>query len=282
MSADFLAALVGGVGSGLHLFDRHGHDVGGPVKPVTAGRVELDDVDALLDFLAHGLAELVSAVADTSEALHLELPPARMEIDGVAGGYDVAAAGNEARSRNHPLVDRALERHVNVVEGAGADRTGETGAQERFGVLRRDQRQHRGRMLHVELEHIADIVVGDVVVALHHPRHQRAPGEVVDDILGSGFGRVAVGADGGNAFAVDHDGRVLLGGFTPSIRLARRKNVRPIGVASCAGMRFELTVNLDFYPAGPLDCQSGPRRALTLSRRWRVAAPSVDHVPAPR
>ena len=57
---------------------------------------------------------------------------------------------------------------------------------------------------------VADIVVGDVVVALHHPGHQRTAVEIVDRVLRGRFGSVAVRADGGDAFAFDDDRRVFL------------------------------------------------------------------------
>jgi hypothetical protein len=59
---------------------------------VPAGRVELDHLDALLDFVPHRLAELVGAVADARDAVHLHLPEVRMAIDRVAGRHDIASA----------------------------------------------------------------------------------------------------------------------------------------------------------------------------------------------
>ena len=65
-------------------------------------------------------------------------------------------------------------------------------------------------MLEVEIDQGADIVVGDVIVALHHPGHQGTAVEIVDRILRGRFGRVAIRADGGDALAFDDDGRVFL------------------------------------------------------------------------
>src|SRR5215471_11267632 len=89
MAADLFAAFMSGVGRGLHLVERHRHDVGRPGKPVPAGRIQLDHIDAMLDLLAHRLAELVGSVADTSQSLHLKFPPTWMEIDRIAGSHDV-------------------------------------------------------------------------------------------------------------------------------------------------------------------------------------------------
>jgi hypothetical protein len=112
---DFLATFVCGIGGGFQLFNRHSHDIGGPRQAMTAGRIELNDVDALLDFVPHGLAELIGAIADQTQTLHLQFPPAWMKIDRVAGSNDVASARQEAWSRYHALVNRAFQGNVDIM-----------------------------------------------------------------------------------------------------------------------------------------------------------------------
>ena len=64
---------------------------------------------------------------------------------------NVASAGHETRPRNHALIDRAFERGVDIVQRARADRAGESGAQQQLGVFGGDQREHRRRMLQVDM-----------------------------------------------------------------------------------------------------------------------------------
>ncbi len=131
----------------------HGHHVGRPRKPVTAGRIELDNIDAVFDFLPHRLAEFVRAVAIRGPTLHPEPPPARMEIHGIAGRHDVMPASEEARPRNQALVDRvaaASRRYCECVPAPTAPVKPQRKSNSAFFAA---ISQHRGRMLHVEFKH---------------------------------------------------------------------------------------------------------------------------------
>ena len=103
-------------------------------------------------------------------------------------------------------------------------------SQQQLGVLGGDQGEHRRRILHVDIFEPFGVGVGDVIVALDHPGHQRAAGEIVDHVVGARFGRVAVGSYCANAIVFDYDGRVFFGALRPSIKFARRKKIRPIEV----------------------------------------------------
>ena len=215
MAANLPAPLVGRVGRRLDLVLAHGHGLDRPRQAVPTGRIQLDHLHAIFDLCPDGFAELVRTVTDIGQALHPEVPERRMAIDRVTSRDYVTARRHEAWAGNQPRVDGLLERDIDIVQGAGPDRAGETAAQQQLGVFGRNQRQMGRVVLHINVVQIADIGVGDVVVALDHARHQRLAVQVVDRVLSGRLGHPTVGADGGNALVLNHHGGVGFGPVQP-------------------------------------------------------------------
>jgi len=208
--ADEPAALVGSVDRGGELVAGHLHLLARRQDPVAAGDEQLDDVGAPLDLVPDGLPDLVGAVDAADRAPRAELPVPGRVVVGVAGRRHVAAAGEEPRSGNQAVVDRPLEGGVDVVGRARAHRAGEAAAQRGLGVPGSHQRLVRRWLLEPEGSRLrAKVVVRGMEVARHHARHERAPGEVDDPVVGP-RGDAAV-PHRGDPVPVHDDGRARTG-----------------------------------------------------------------------
>jgi hypothetical protein len=146
-----------------------------------------------------------------------------MKVYRVAGGAEIAPARHHARTGNQSLVDRTLQRDIYIVRGARADCAGESASQEQLRILRRDQGGHRHRMLQVDLGEGRYVVIGHVEVTLDHSRHQRAAGEVVNDVVSRSFGSVPIRGDHSDALTFDHDGGILLWRVAPIDQICAAK-----------------------------------------------------------
>src|SRR5215471_13819549 len=65
-------------------------------------------------------------------------------------------------------------------------------------------------MFHVYVVHAEHVVIGHVVVAHDHTRHQRLATEIIDNILCIWLWDVTIGPDSFNAVAFNHDRGVRL------------------------------------------------------------------------
>ena len=107
-----------------------------------------------------------------------------MTIDRIARGHHVPAAGQKPRARNHARVNGLLQRDIDIVHRARTRRAGVAAAQQQLGVLGRNERQIGRRIFHVNIVHVADIGVGDMIVALDHARHEGFPTQIIHHIFG--------------------------------------------------------------------------------------------------
>src|SRR5262245_50978405 len=66
-------------------------------------------------------------------------------------------------------------------------------------------------MFHVDVVHVGNIVISDMIVAHDHSRHERRPTPIVHCVLGSWFGDIAICAHCRNACSLDYDRRIPFG-----------------------------------------------------------------------
>ena len=125
VGGDLASGLVGGVGGDLEFFEgvlggaglvAFGEDA--------AGGEDLDDVDAVFDLLADGLADLVGAVGDAEVAVFGEegdggFRGVVVEVAVAAGDGEAGAGGDDARAGNEAGVDVLAQ--VDGEEGERAD-----------------------------------------------------------------------------------------------------------------------------------------------------------------
>ena len=125
VGGDLAAGLVGGVGGDLELFEGV---LGGAglvaLGEDAAGGHDLDDVDAIFDLLADGLANLVGAVGDSEVAVGGKegdggFGGVVVEVAVAAGDGEAGARGDDARAGDVAGVDVVAE--VDGEEGDGAD-----------------------------------------------------------------------------------------------------------------------------------------------------------------
>ena len=189
-----------------------GRDPRAAAEEALARHVHLDDVAALLDVLADGLAHLVDAVGEDRQALHPEPPERGVPVEHPAGRADVAAGCGEPRPDDDPLLDRVADRHVDAVQGAGARGRGVAAPQRELGVLHRVDRRELRRQLQVEVRKLADAPERDVEVALGEARHQGLALQVEHSVVAVRVLTPVGGpADVRDAVALDPDGPVLDG-----------------------------------------------------------------------
>src|SRR5207245_177048 len=99
-----------------------GHLLPGLRRPgaMAPGDEELDDLGALLNLVAHALAEAVGAVADVhgAEPRHTPVPGDR--VVAVASGAQLAAARLEPGPGDETILDGRLDTGLDLVRAAGA------------------------------------------------------------------------------------------------------------------------------------------------------------------
>ncbi len=140
VGGDLASGLVGGVGGDLEFFEGVLRGAGLiALGEDAAGGHDLDDVDAVFDLLADGLADLVGTVGDAEVAVSWEESDGGfgrvvVEVAVAAGDGEAGAGGDDARARDVAgvdvlaQVDRREGRRADVADG------GEAGVEGQLGV----------------------------------------------------------------------------------------------------------------------------------------------------
>ena len=169
------------------------------VRAPAVVRVELDPVRpaaGLLAHRAHHLGHAARFLRPLRRTARVRAQTARRRAVA-AGGHDGARGDEQARTRDHALLDRALQRHVGVLRAFGSQvaQAGEPGEQRRTCLLRGAQRAVGHRLLQY-LVVPGGLVVGvqeQVGMRVDQARQQRGPGELDDPCIGGGRQRCPAG-----------------------------------------------------------------------------------------
>ena len=119
MGADALAAALGLAHGDGDLLVGHRRFLRRGVGHLLARQVELDEVDAVLEEHAHGLAHLLGP-ADDPPKRHLAHIGMRQRGVAEAAHGDLLAGGEVARAGDQPAVDGVADHHVEPRLGAAA------------------------------------------------------------------------------------------------------------------------------------------------------------------
>ena len=150
-----------------------------------AGGEDLDDVHAVLDLRADGLAHLVDAIGDLVAAMFGEqsdvgLRGETVDIAMPAGDGDPGPAGDDARSGDRTFIDGVAQidgrkrRRADIADG------GEAGEQGGVRVANRGEALREGRVFEVVDGIVAVGAGGEMSVAVNQARQHGGMREIDD------------------------------------------------------------------------------------------------------
>ena len=185
------AALVGGLDAGRDLLTGHLGLLARGDRAVPTRDEHLDDLGPLLDLLAHGQPEAVRAVGAVDGPAGPDVPvPREALVAGVTCRADVPAPGHQPGPGDETLRDGGLHGRVDGKGGACAHRAGEPAAQEQLEIVRGAHGLERRGLFQAEWRRLrAELVIGGMEMAAHHPRHDGPPAEVDHPVIGAGLDR---------------------------------------------------------------------------------------------